>query len=174
MSREKKAQIIDKVEESFRKSKVGVLTDYRGLTGTELGSLRRKLKQAGIEFKVVKNTLSRQAMERLGRKQLGDLFKGPMAIAFGYGDESQVPKMLDDYIRSTRSNLKVTGGFMGDTALTAKEVSTLATLPTRGVLISQVMAGAQAPLVGLVSILNAPLRGVVIALQGRMKQLEVN
>ncbi len=124
MSREKKAQVIDRVAESFQKSKVGVLTDYRGLTAAEMGNLRRKLKQSGIEFRVVKNTLSRQAASRLGRSDLGSLFRGPVAIAFGYGDESQVPRALDEYIRSTRSTLAIKGGFLGARPLSTQPTKT--------------------------------------------------
>ena len=172
MSREKKAQVIDRVAESFQKSKVGVLTDYRGLTAAEMGSLRRKLKQSGIDFKVVKNTLSRQAASRLGRNGLDSLFRGPVAIAFGYGEESQVPRMLDEYIRSTRSTLSIRGGFLGASPLTAQDVAVLSSLPSREVLISRVMGGLQAPIAGLVGVLAAPIRGFSVVLQGRIKQLE--
>ncbi len=172
MPREKKAQIIDQVAESFRKSKIGVLTDYRGLTAAEMGGLRRKLKQSGVEFRVVKNTLSRQAASRLGRNGLDSLFRGPVAIALGYGEESQVPKMLDEYIRSTRSTLSIRGGFLGASPLTAQDVAVLSYLPSREVLISRVMGGLQAPIAGLVGVLAAPIRGFSVVLQGRIKQLE--
>lgn len=172
MPREKKTRVIEQVEESFKKSSIGVLTDYRGLKAAEMGSLRRKLKASGIEFRVVKNTLSRQAAGRLGRKELGSLFKGPVAIALGRGEESQVPKILDEYIRTTRSNLIIKGGFLGGRPLTAKEVAALSMLPSRNVLIARVMGGLQSPIAGLVNVLAAPIRGVSVVLQARMKQLE--
>ncbi len=149
-----------------------MLTDYRGLTAAEMGSLRRKLKQAGIEFKVVKNTLSRQAAGRLGRKELDGLFKGPVAIAFGYGDESQVPRVLDEHIRMTRSTLSIKGGFLGNKPLTAAEVMALSNLPGREQLLSIVIGSFQAPIAGLVNVLAAPMRGLAVVLQGRIKQLE--
>ncbi len=172
MSREKKAQIIEKLEEAFNKSNIGILTDYRGLTAAELGSLRRKLKESGIEYKVVKNTLARLAAERLGRSDLAGLFEGPVAVAFGYGDATQTAKALDDYIRTSRSSLSIKGGFWGAQPLKASDVATLATLPSRDVLIAKVMGGLQSPIYALVSVLNAPIRGVAIALQARIKQLE--
>ncbi len=174
MSKGNKAQIIEHVEEAFGKSSIGILTDYRGLKAAEMGSLRRKLKESGIEYKVVKNTLARLAAERLGRSDLSGLFKGPVALALGYGDESQVPRVLDEYIRTSKSALSIRGGFLGNRSLTAKDVATLATLPSRDVLVSQVMAGLQSPIAALVSVLVAPIRGVEIALQARIKQLEGN
>lgn len=172
MSREKKAQVIDKVAESLQKSRAGVITDYRGLTGGELLGLRRKLKQAGIEFRVVKNTLSRQAADRIGWKDLEPIFKGPVAIAFGYGDESQVPRVLDEYIRTTRSTLSIKGGFLKGKPLNAKEVIALSTLPSREQLLSMVIGGFQAPIASFVNVLAAPVRGLAVVLQGRIKQLE--
>lgn len=174
MSREKKAQIIDEVAESFKKSRVGVLVDYRGLAAAEMGTLRRKLKEAGVEYRVVKNTMSRQAAQKLGRNDLAGLFQGPVAIAFGYGDEAQVPRLLDEHIRITRSRLTIKGGFLGERPLTAADVVTLATLPSREVLIARVMGGLQSPIAALVSVLSSPIRGFAVVLQARMKQLEGN
>jgi large subunit ribosomal protein L10 len=86
MPREKKAQIIDRLQEVFSKCSIGILTDYRGLSVPEITDLRRKLKEAGIEYKVVKNTLARFAAERAGKDELAGFFVGPVAVALGYGD----------------------------------------------------------------------------------------
>ncbi len=172
MAKEKKAQIIEQLEAAFNKSNIGILTDYRGLTAAELGSLRRKLKGSGIEYRVVKNTLARLAAKKLGRNDLTGLFKGPVAIAFGYGDAAQAAKVLAEYIRTSRTALSVKGGFLGDRPLLDKEVATIATLPSRDVLIARVMGGLQGPIYALVNLLNAPIRGVAIALNARIKQLE--
>jgi len=77
-SKEKKAQIIEALGETFAKCSVGVLTDYRGLTVTEITSLRRKLREAGIEYKVVKNTLARLAAAKADREDLAESFMGPV------------------------------------------------------------------------------------------------
>ncbi|MBI4266891.1 MAG: 50S ribosomal protein L10 [Chloroflexi bacterium] len=172
MAREKKAQVIEELEQAFRKANLGILTDYRGLTAAELGGLRRKLKASDIEYRVVKNTLARLAAERLGRKDLAGLFKGNVAVAFGYGEAAQAARVLDEYIRVARSSLTIKSGFLGASPLTAAEVVTIATLPPREVLVARVMGGLQGPISGLVNLLNAPIRGVAIALQARIKQLE--
>ena len=86
MSREKKAQIIGRLEEAFAKSSITILTDYRGLTTAEMTDLRRKLQASGSEYKVVKNTLARLAAARAGKDDLVSALDGPLAIAFGYSD----------------------------------------------------------------------------------------
>jgi large subunit ribosomal protein L10 len=95
-----------------------------------------------------------------------------MAVALGYGDMSEAAKALTEYIRSTKSILSIKGGFLTDRVLTAKEIETLAKLPSKAVLISQVMAGIQSPIYGLVNVLAAPLRGMMGVLQARIQQME--
>ena len=172
MAREKKAQVIDELQEAFSGCSIGILTDYRGLTTAELGELRRKLRQSGVSYRVVKNSLAQFAAERAGMSDLKDSFVGPVAVALGYGEAPEPAKVLADYIRSSKSILSIKGGFLGDRILSSREVETLATLPSREVLISQVMAGMQSPITGLVNVLAGPLRGIMGVLQARIQQLE--
>jgi large subunit ribosomal protein L10 len=172
MPKEKKAQVIDSLGALLDKATVGVLTDYRGLTTTDLNVVRRKLREAGIDYHVVKNTLMQLAAKRAGRESITGAFAGPMAVAFGYGEINEPAKVLVEFIRTSKSILSIKGGFLGDRLLTAKEVESLATLPSRNVLISQVMAGIQGPIVALASVSAAPIRGMMGVLQARMKQLE--
>jgi large subunit ribosomal protein L10 len=95
-----------------------------------------------------------------------------MAVAFGYGEITDAAKVLTDFIRSTKSNLKIQGGFLTDRVLTAKDIETLAKLPSKSMLISQVMAGIQSPIYGIVNVLAAPMRGLAQVLQGRIQQME--
>jgi large subunit ribosomal protein L10 len=172
MPREKKVQIIDSLQEIFSKCNIGVLTDYRGLSTAEINDLRRKLRESGIDYKVVKNTLAQFAAKRVGMNELAGSFEGPVAIAFGYGEIPEPARVLAEYIRTSKSTLSIKGGFLGDRLLTSGDVETLATLPARDVLISQVMAGIQSPIVALVSVLAAPVRGMMGVLQARIQQLE--
>ena len=172
MSREQKAQIIDNMQEIFSKCTVGILTDYRGLTTAEMSDLRRKLRESGIDYKVVKNTLAQFAAKRAGMDDLASSFEGPVAVAFGYGEITEPARVLSDYIRTSKSIMSIKGGFFGDRLLSSGDVETLATLPAREVLIGQVMAGIQSPIVGLVSVLNGPVRGIMGVLQARIQQLE--
>ena len=172
MPTEKKVQLVESLQDTFSRCRAGVLTDYRGHKTAELNELRRKLREAGIEYKVVKNSLAQFAVKQIGKGDLSGAFSGPMAVAFDFSDSPVVAKVLADYLRTTKSTLSIKGGFLGDRVLTPKEVETLAKLPSKQVLISQVMAGIQSPLYGLVNVLVAPIRGVMGVLQARIKQLE--
>ena len=172
MFREKKAQIIDKLQENFSKCSVGILTDYRGLSVPEMVILRRKLRESKVEYKVVKNTLARFAAGRAGKADLATSFEGPVAIAFGYGDIVEPARALADYIRTSKSSLAIKGGFLGDRLLTSEEVITLSTLPSREILLAKVLGGMQSPMASLVNCLTAPIMGVMRVLQARIKQLE--
>ena len=172
MSKEKKAQIIDWIEEAFTRSSITILTDYRGLTTAEITELRRKLRESGSEYKVVKNTLARFAAARAGRDNLVDSIEGPVAIAFGYSDITSPAKVLASYIRDAKSNLSIKGGLSGDRLLTKEDVMSLAMLPSREVLLARVLGQLQSPISALLGCLTSPLRGMVGVLQARINQME--
>ena len=172
MSRVQKAQIIDEFQEIFSKYNIGILTDYRGLSTTELNDLRRKLRESNIEYRVVKNSLAQLAAKRAGRDDLAGLFDGPIGIAFSDGDITLPAKVLTDHIRTAKSILGIKGGFLETGLLTIANVKTLSTLPTREVLLSKVLAGIQSPIANLINTLASPIRGFAGILQARIKQLE--
>lgn len=134
--------------------------------------LRGKLRQSGIDYRVVKNTLAQFAAQRAGRDELANLFEGPVAIAFGYSDITQPAKTLADYIHDSKTSLSIKSGFLSDSLLTLEEVMTISTLPSREVLLARVVGGTQIPITALVTCLAAPIRGVMGTLQARIKQLE--
>jgi large subunit ribosomal protein L10 len=172
MATEKKVKIVESLQETFSKCNIGILTDYRGLKTSDLNDLRRKLREANVEYKIVKNSLARIAAKNAGLEQVVASLEGPMAVAFGYGDATQAVKALSDYIRATKSILSIKGGFLADRVLSAKDLETLARLPSREVLISRVIGGMQSPIYGLVNVLAGPIRGIMGVLQARIKQLE--
>ncbi len=172
MSREKKAQIIDRLQEEFSNCSIGILTNYRGLSTTEITTLRRRLQETGSKYRVVKNTLARFAAERADREDLVNSFEGPVAIAFGYGSLSEPAKVLADYIRTSGATVSIKGGFLTDRLLTSGDVMNLSTLPSREVLLAKVVGGMKSPFWSLVACLANPLRGFVGVLQARIKQLE--
>ncbi len=172
MPTEKKVRTVAELEATFSRCSIGIFTDYRGLTTADLNELRRKLREAKVDYKVVKNTLALIAARNTGLEHLADSLQGPMAIAFGYGEMTDAAKALTEYIRNNKSVMAVKGGFLTDRVLTSQDVETLARLPSKTVLISQVMAGLQSPISGLVNVLAAPIRGMMQVLQGRIQQLE--
>ncbi len=174
MPTEKKAKNIDKLEQEISKANIGILTDYRGLKTPEINGLRRKLQDVGGDYKVVKNTLARKAAEKLKRSEITGSFEGPTAVAFGYGDISQLAKTFSDHVRTSKMNLSVKGGFLSNRLLTAADVTAIAALPPKEILIGRVVGGIKSPLYMLASALSGPIRGLQNVLQARIKQMEVN
>jgi large subunit ribosomal protein L10 len=172
MPTEKKIQAVSDLKEMLAKANIGILTDYRGLKTADLNVLRKKLRDVKVEYKVVKNKLAVKAAESAGMEYASEGFKGPMAVAFGYGELNEAAKALTEFIKSTKSTMTVKGGFMENKLLTAKDIDTLAKLPGKKQLISMVLAGMQSPMYGIVNVLAAPMRGLAQVLNGRMKQLE--
>lgn len=172
MSREKKIQIIDSLQEEFSKCSISILTDYRGLATSEMTALRRRLQESGGEYKVVKNTLARFAAARAGKDNVVSSFEGPIAIAFGYGNITVPARVLVSYIEDSKASLSIKGGFWGDRLLTPEEVMTLATLPSREILLARIAGQMKSPISALLGCLTSPIRGTIGVLQARIKQLE--
>ena len=172
LNREKKKKTIAELEEIISNCSAAVFSDYRGLSTAELTQLRRKLRESGTQYRIVKNTLVRFAAEGAGKEQLIGFFEGPVAIAFSYGEETESAKALVDYIQDSKLELSIKGGFIGDRLLTKAEVSTLARLPSREILLAMVFSGMQSPITRLAGCLSSPLRGLATVLEARIKQLE--
>ncbi|MBN1367110.1 MAG: 50S ribosomal protein L10 [Dehalococcoidales bacterium] len=172
MKKEGKAVIIDNLEESFKKSSVGILTNYKGLKNVDLLEIRKRMRTAGGKFEVVKNTLAKFAADKAGYDQIDSLLNDTTAIAFGFKDARDIAVALADYIRTTKTTLSIKGGFLGSKLLTPQDVQTIATLPTREVLLAMLLGQLQSPIVMLMGQLNAPVSGLVNVLNGRKKQLE--
>ena len=134
--------------------------------------LRRRLRETGIEYRVVKNTLARFAAQRVGREELLSFFEGPVAIAFGYDDITEPAKALAGYIEDSKITMSIRGGFLPDRLLTSEDIDTLSKVPSREVLLAKVVGGIQSPISALVSRLTAPMSGIIGVLQSRIQQME--
>ena len=172
MPTKKKEQAVESLKSMFAKCDIGVLTDYRGLRTPELNELRGKLREAKVEYKIIKNSLAQIAARNAGLDHLEGAFEGPLAVAFGQGEPTKTVKVIADFIRVTKSTLVVKSGFLQDRFLSAEDVDTLAKLPSREVLLSEVIGGIQSPIYGLVNVLAGPVRGMMGVLQARIQQLE--
>ena len=172
MPKEKKEDTVKIIEEFLSGSKAAIITNYRGMTVTEMSQLRHQLRNAKVEYHVVKNTLASLAAERAGKEQLKEFLKGPTAIAFSYGEVTEPSKIIVEYIRTSKAPLSIKGGLLDNRVISTAEVTTLASLPPTEILISQVMRQMQAPITSLLTVLSANLRGFVGVLQARKQQLE--
>jgi len=172
MPTEKKEKVVASLQHVFSECDIGVFTDYRGLKTSELNELRIKLREADIDYKVVKNSLAQIAARNAGLDHIVDTFQGPLAVAFGYGDPAKTAKALVDYIQISKSTLSIKMGFLSDRILSAAELNTLARLPSREVLLSKLFGSMKSPIYGLVNVLAGPMRGMIGVLQARIQQLE--
>ena len=172
MKREKKQETVKKAEKTIGDAKVAVVTDYRGMTVADMNKLRRKLKEAGVEYRVVKNNLAAIAAKNAGKEGLKDLLVGPSAVAFGYADEVAAARVLTEYIRMTKPPLSIRGGMLQTRVLTADEVTVLAAMPPREFMVARVVGQMKSPLYMLVTVLNGNLAGLTRVLQARKQQLE--
>jgi len=162
---------VAELEAVFQKSPNVLVTDYRGLTVTDLANLRNRLYEANVEYKVAKNTLTLIAAKRTGVNGLEPFLAGPTALAFILGDEIAAAKALTDFARTSRI-LTVKGGVVSRMTLGPEEVENLAKLPGRPQLQADLVGAVQGPMAGVLGAINAALSGVARALEERAKQLE--
>ena len=169
--RPEKARAVDALADKLSRSQMVVLTDYRGLTVSEMSALRNRLRQAGAEYEVAKNTLTRFAAERAGLQALVPDLEGPTAIAFAYDDPAALAKSLNDYLRTSRL-LAVKAGLLGDRRLSPEEMRQLAELPPREVMLGQTLGSVVSPLSAFLMIVGAPLQSLLGVLEARRQQIE--
>jgi large subunit ribosomal protein L7/L12 len=169
-ARAEKDATIDGLVERLGRAEIAVLTEYRGLSVSDLQDLRGRLRTSGVEYVVAKNTLTRFAAERTGRTGIVDDLVGPTAIAFGT-DPVATAKALQDYTRVNRT-FALKAALLGDRRIDPKEVEQLATLPPAEQLRGRVFGMIVSPLQRTVSVLAAPLAGLARLLEARRAQLE--
>ena len=173
MQRTEKEQVVAELAEQLRSTESLIVADYRGLTNAQLEELRAKLRDSGARFQVVKNTLTRRAVEEVGSESLLALLEGPTAIAFVEtdGDPVAVAKALSDTARDTKV-LTLRGGLLAGSSIDADAIEALAKLPAPEVVKAQLVGVIVAPLTQLVGLLSAPLRDLVGLIDARVAQLE--
>ncbi len=164
-----KVAVVDEVRDRLATADGAVLTEYRGLSVTELAALRHGLTAAGGDYKIYKNTLVRLAVADGPQSVLTDLLTGPTAIAFVHGDVSAVAKALRDFSRDYPS-LVIKGGMVDGGLLTAADVNALAALPSRDVLMAQFAGALSAPLQQLAGLLQALPRNLAYGLAALVDQ----
>ncbi len=168
-----KEQTVSELADKISRSQLVIVTDYRGLSVTEMSALRGRLRQAGAEYQVAKNTLTRFAAEQAGRAGLVEDLTGPSAIAFGYDDPAALAKSLQEYLRASRNvTLTVKGGILGDRRVTADDIGRIAELPSREIVLGQALGSIVGPLSAFLSLIVAPIQNVIGVLEARRQQLE--
>jgi len=153
-NREIKEAKVSEIKEKMEKAQGIIFAKYQGLTVEEDTELRKTLRDAGIEYKVYKNTLTTLAAKELGFDGIVDVLQGPLSVAFGYEDPTVPAKVLNDFAK-THKKLELVAGIVQGEIFDAAKVSQLATIPAREVLIAKLLGSFKAPLSNLAYLLNA-------------------
>jgi len=168
---ERKQQIAQDLHERFGRAKIVILTDYKGLNVGAITELRRRLRDAGIDYQVVKNTLLERASVDTPAARLKDAFKGPSAIALSYDDPVVPAKVLTQFAKEN-DKLKIRAGVLNGKAIGEADIKNLANLPSREVLLAQLLGVLHAVPTSLVRVLAAVPGGLVNVLNAIKEQKE--
>jgi large subunit ribosomal protein L10 len=173
MPTQRKIETVGELADRIGRSTLAVAASYLGLTVVEMGALRRQLREAGVELRVIKNSLFRLAAEQAGRSEMADLADGPTAIAFAYGDIVAPARALSDYVRTARNAFALRNAFAEGQCLSARDLEDVGRLPSREILIGHVAGAVQAPVVRLSYLLSASLvNQAATLLDSSLRQLQ--
>jgi large subunit ribosomal protein L10 len=161
---EDKKKFVEQLRERMQKSKVVIVTDFKGLDVGKLTELRQKLREANVEYQVIKNTMLRRASEGTGVEPIKDYFKCPSAIAISYDDPVAPAKVLTDFAK-TNDKLEIKIGVINGKLMDPSGIKALSSLPSREQLLGQVLSAMIAVPTSLVRALNDVPRRMVTVLQ---------
>ena len=169
-----KAAVVEEMKEKLQSAQGAVFVGFSGLSVADVTKLRRKFREGGVEYKVVKNTLTRIAADELGFNDLDAVLEGPTAIAYSAEDTVAPAKILKDFIKETKTEaLTVKAGIADGQVIDAAAVEALASLPSREELLAKLVGSMQAPISGLVNVLQGNIRNMVYVLDAvRAKKAE--
>lgn len=160
---EQKKAIVNDISEKLKNSCAGVVVSYQGINVVDDTKLRKDLRDCGVKYMVAKNTLLKRAVADTNIADLSSSFEGSTAIAISENDYVAASKILCDFAKD-HEFFKIKSGFIDDKVISSKEVSNLAKLPSREVLLAQALGGLNAPITGFATVLNGTLKGLVVAL----------
>ena len=149
----KEAKVLE-IKEKMEKAQGIIFAAYQGLTVEEDTELRKKLREAGVEYKVYKNNLTSLAAKELGLDGISSHLVGPLSVAFGYEDPTAPARVLNDFAK-THKKLELKAGIVQGEIFDAAKVTQLASIPPKEVLLAQLLGSFKAPLSNLAYLLNA-------------------
>jgi large subunit ribosomal protein L10 len=169
---ERKERLVAELEDLISRSTIAISANYRGMSVSDMTNLRRRMRETGVEFRVVKNTLLKMAAERGGKPALFQIVDGPTALVFGFDEPRAPASAIAEFVRTSRTSLTLTGAYFEGQPLPASGVADLASLPSRGQLLSQLMGDLQSPLATLAGLLSGTLREFASLIDARSNQME--
>lgn len=169
---QRKSAVIDDIKARLASADAAVLTEYRGLTVSDIATLRAALRSAATDYKIFKNTLARRAARDAGLDDIIGSLEGPVAIAFvrrDGGDAVTAAKALRDFAR-TNPNLVLKGGLLGPRLLSSRDIEALADVPPREQLLARLAGGFQAPMVKAAGLFQAFTRNMAYGVKALIDQ----
>lgn len=160
MVQPRKTERVEELTEMIRNAKSVILNDFTGLNVADISELRRLCRENDVQFRVVKNTLAKRSFDELGVEGMDAFLEGPTAFAVSATDEVAAAHVLKKFADENKLP-EFKGGYVAGRILNVKETVRLASLPSRDVLIATTVSAFQAPLRGLVGVLNASMRDLV-------------
>ena len=164
-----KQQVVAELKDKIFRAQAGVLVDYKGITVEQDTKLRAELRKSGVEYAVVKNTLTHIAVKGTGLEKVSEVLFGTTALAISYDDVVAPAKVISQFA-SKNDKFKIKCGFADGKVMSAEEVKALAELPPKEVLIAKMLGGFNAPITGFVNVLNGNLRGLACVLNAIAEQ----
>ncbi len=169
ITKERKKEVIAEYSEWIQRSSILILAEYKGLTMKDMDELRRRVREVGGEFHVFKNTLGKLAFESADMKMPKGFLEGSTAIAFAIKDAPGLAKTMSEFARGSEA-LKVKGGYLGRSPITAEDVKAFADLPPLPVMRAQLLGTLLAPTTKLVRTLAEPARQLASVLKAHVDQ----
>lgn len=166
MRKDEKTEVIKELHDKFSRAKSVVLTGYTGIDVEEITELRSKLREAKVEYRVVKNTLARRAAEGTGLAELKDHFVGPIGVALGYDDPVAPAKVLDEFSKK-QQKLELKMGILDGKLLKQADIKALASLPSLDALRGKIIGLLQAPASRIARVLQEPAGQVARVLKAK-------
>ncbi|MDO5713863.1 MAG: 50S ribosomal protein L10 [Tissierellia bacterium] len=166
-----KIALVEEIKEKIEGSQSLVLVNYRGLDVAEVNELRSKYREAGVDYKVYKNTMMRRAFEALGHEDFLEYLKGPSAVAFGVEDMVAPAKITSEFAKD-HDAIEIKAGIVDGDIIDAAGVESLAKLPAKEVLIAQFLGGLNAPIQGLANVMDGTIAGFARVLNAIAEQKE--
>ncbi|MBA12728.1 MAG: 50S ribosomal protein L10 [Chloroflexi bacterium] len=165
MPTEAKINAVEELKQIMKDCSIAIATDYSGTNVSDINMFRTALRNEGIKYKIVKNTLLKIAADDAGKPEMKELIDGPTGIAFGYGDEQLLAKTLFDFIKKNNIEIVLKTGVIGSDVLTSEDIISLATLPSKEELVAKLIGQLQGQISSLVFVINAPLVNVARVLE---------
>ena len=169
MPKPEKIATVEEIKEKLSSAKIAILTEFQGLNVAEMTELRKLFREADVDYKVYKNTLTRLAAHQLGLSGIDEYLVGTTALAFSKDDLVASAKIVKDF-SAKHQNFRVKVGILDQKLIASDDVTALANIPSREVLIAMILRGMQSPISALLRVLQGPIRDLAYVLKNLAEQ----